>query len=197
MIHARGFTIIEMLVAVALFAIVMIISVGALLSLVTANRKAQALQSVMNNLNVTLDGMVRAIREGTLYHCDNGSGGPITAPRDCTGSGGTRLAFESYGGQRTNPNDQFVYEYIAPSGTTEGYIRRSVQGGTAGSWVQITAPEVSITNMAFYVIGSDSADLVQPKVVIVIKGVAGGVNTKITSTFHIQSTAVQRVLDIP
>ena len=41
-----GFTLVEMIVAVALFAVVMLISVAALLSLVDANRKAQALQSV-------------------------------------------------------------------------------------------------------------------------------------------------------
>src|SRR3989344_8697452 len=53
----RGFTLVEMIVAIALFSIVMVVSVGALLALVTANRKAQALQSVMNNLNIALDGM--------------------------------------------------------------------------------------------------------------------------------------------
>ena len=42
-----GFTLIEMLVSIALFAIVMVVCVGALLSLVTANKKAQALESVM------------------------------------------------------------------------------------------------------------------------------------------------------
>ena len=60
-----GFTLVEMIVAVALFAVVMLISVAALLALVDANRKAQALQSVMNNLNIALDGMVRSVRMGS------------------------------------------------------------------------------------------------------------------------------------
>src|SRR3989338_2524865 len=52
---SRGFTLVELIVSIGLFAIVMLISVGALLALTGANRKAQALQSVMNNLNVALD----------------------------------------------------------------------------------------------------------------------------------------------
>ena len=60
----RGFSLVEMIVAVTLFAVVMLVSVGALLSLVNATRKARALESVMNNLNVTLDSMVRSLRMG-------------------------------------------------------------------------------------------------------------------------------------
>src|SRR3989338_1985894 len=77
---ARGFTLVEMIVSVALFATVMLVSVGALLSLMGANRKAQALQSVMNNLNVALDGMVRSIRMGSNYHCGAGT---FSATQDC------------------------------------------------------------------------------------------------------------------
>ena len=56
-----------MIVSVALFAIVMLVCVSTLLALTAANRKVHALQSVMDNLNVTLDGMVRDIRMGSVY----------------------------------------------------------------------------------------------------------------------------------
>lgn len=179
-----------MMVAVALFAIVMVVSAGALLSLAAANRKAQALQSVMNNLNTTIDSMVRSVREGTSYHC--GIGGTITVPLDCA-NGDTQLAFEAHGGTGA-ASDQRVYAFIAPVGTQNGYIQRSIDGGL--SWARITAPEISIIDMKFYVVGTTAGDTTQPKVVVVMKGIAGGVNTKISTTFHIQATAVQRVLDI-
>lgn len=201
----RGFTLIEMLVAVALFAVVMIISVGALLSLVTANRKAQALQSVMNNLSVTVDSMVRSIRQGTSYDCPAGGGPSAVSPNvthDCS-SGNTEIGFESQGGLSTPTNpvsDQRVYAYLPSGSCGPGYaggcIERSYASGAPGTWVIITAPEVAIDDMKFYAVGTTQSDSIQPKVVIVIKGTAGGVNTKITSTFHIQATAVQRVLDI-
>ena len=47
----------------------MLIAGATLLSLVYANRKAEALQSVMNNLNISLDNMVRNVRMGSNYRC--------------------------------------------------------------------------------------------------------------------------------
>src|ERR1044072_4174389 len=89
----RGFTLVEMIVAVGLFAVVMVVCVTALLSLVEANRKAQALQSVMNNLNIAIDGMVRGVRMGSDYHC--GYGGTYAVPADCA-LGDTLLAFQPF-----------------------------------------------------------------------------------------------------
>jgi len=187
----KGFTVIEMMVAVALFAVVMLVSAGALISLTTANRKAQALQSVMNNLNVTLDSMVRSMRAGSTFHC--GPGGSLSLPQDCS-NGNTYFAFESHGGSSLTTTDQHVYSFVPPTGSANGYIQRSEDGGA--TWVRITAPEISITDMQFYVVGTTRGDTVQPKAVIEVRGVAGGLNTKLTSTFHIQATAVQRILDL-
>ncbi|OGG50407.1 hypothetical protein A2704_05725 [Candidatus Kaiserbacteria bacterium RIFCSPHIGHO2_01_FULL_54_36b] len=170
-----GFTLIEMIVAVGLFAVVMLVCVGALLSLIHANRKAQALQSVMNNLNIALDGMVRSVRTGSDYQCDSGT--------DCP-NGGTALSFK--------PNDpqepRWFYRF---NGTR---LERSTSNPVA--YDAITAPEVSIEEMRFFVVGTDSGDTTQPKVVIVIKGSAGAEGTTARTTFHIQATAVQRVLDL-
>ena len=186
---SAGFTVIEMMVSVALFAIVMVVSAGALLSLAHANRKAQALQSVMNNLSTTLDSMVRSMREGSTFHCGTGN---YTLPQDCT-SGNTTFSFEPNGGT-ASANDQRVYNYVPPSGTNKGYIQRSLNGGS--TWMRVTAPEISITDMKFYVVGTTPGDTVQPKAMIEIKGVAGGSDNRIKTTFHIQATAVQRVLDL-
>src|SRR3954463_4374930 len=90
---SRGFTLVEMIVAVALFSVVMLVCVGALLALVGANRKVHALQSVMNNLNVTLDGMVRSIRMGSTFDGSGACAGNSGGPKDCT-SGGTQFSYE-------------------------------------------------------------------------------------------------------
>src|SRR3989338_4304258 len=88
--RCRGFTLVETIVATALFTVVMLIAVGSLLSIVSVNRKAQALHLVMNNLNVALDGMVRAIRTGSNYYC---GGGGYEDPQGCSGGGGETLVF--------------------------------------------------------------------------------------------------------
>jgi prepilin-type N-terminal cleavage/methylation domain-containing protein len=187
--RSRGFTLVEMIVAVGLFSFVMLVSVGALLALTGANRKAQALQSVMNNLNVALDGMVRSIRMGSDYHC--GSGGIFTDPLDCL-NGDTTLVFESFGGDSNNSGDQWVYSYYS----SDSRIYKSVDGGAHN--FALTSPEIIIDrdSMKFYVVGTTKGDTEQPKVVITAQGTAGSANLKTKTTFSIQATAVQRLLDL-
>lgn len=192
--NKSGFTLVEMMVAVALFGIVMLIAIGALSSLVAANKKAQALQSVMNNLNVSLDSMVRNARMGTNFHCGLGV---FSIPQNCADNinGDTTFAFEPYGGN-VGSQDQWVFQFVAPSGANGGYIQRSQDGGQ--TWLRLTAPEVSITFMRFFVVGTarGPGQTTQPKVLVVLSGIAGVKGTKTQTTFHIQATAVQRVLNI-
>jgi prepilin-type N-terminal cleavage/methylation domain-containing protein len=182
-----GFTLVEMIVAVGLFAVVMVICVTTLFALVNANRKAQALQSVMNNLNISLDSMARTIRMGSAYHC--GSSAPYTGTRDCA-AGDTNFVFERYGGNTSIFTDQWFYRY----NSTNKQIEKSEDGGT--TFYPITAPEVTIDDMTFYTIGTTRSDTVQPKVVIVIKGTAAANNAKTKSSFHIQAAATQRLIDL-
>ena len=214
---SRGFTLIEMLVSIGLFAVVMVVCVGALLSLVGANKKAQALESVMNNLNISLDAMVRSIREGSNFDgqsvfessvgCVTGPTG-ITNDNDCLGnsSGGTyTFSFAPYGTNTSGAYNPTYYIY-APNGTlncatasgTGGCIVRAEYSTTLGGYVvaPMTAPEVSITDMEFYVIGTVPGDTTQPRVIITIDGIAGGGSVKTKTAFHLQATAVQRALDL-
>lgn len=179
------------MVAVTIFAIVMTIGVGALLSLVEANRRAQAINSVMNNLNAALESMARSIRVGTVYYCQSSAAPPapevLSQPQGCTN--GALLAFESSGGDLGNVNDQVVYRL---NGTQ---LERSLNSG--GTWVALTAPEVSITSFGFYVVGTAplvSGDTIQPRVLMRIKGsapVPGG-----TTEFNVQASVAQRIIDI-
>ncbi len=191
-----AFTLIEMMVAVTIFAIVMMVGVGGLMSLVATNHRAQAIHSVMNNLNAALEGMSRTIRVGTLYHCVASATVPpsapppstISTPNDCASGGGHLLAFEAASGSISDPADQVVYRL---NGTQ---LERSLKGGANGSWVAITAPEVSIDSFDFYVVGSLQGDGIQPRVLMRIKGSADVPGGK--TTFTVQASVVQRVLDI-
>lgn len=185
-----------MMVAVTIFSIVMMVGVGGLLSLIATNHRAQAINSVMNNLNAALENMSRSIRVGTLYHCVTSAAvpppappaGEIGDPLDCASGGGRLLAFESSLGDPAEPADQVVYRLNGKQ------LERSLKGGANGTWVAITAPEVSIDSFDFYVVGSAQGDGIQPRVLMRIKGsavVPGG-----TTTFTVQASVVQRVLDI-
>ena len=190
----RGFTLIELMVSVAIFAVVMVISLGALLSIATADRKAETVSSVMNNLNFAVESMTRTIRTGYDYHCGTVDGG------DCS-SGGTLFKFTSQGGAET------VYAFDSSalcqqSGAVQGCIVRSTDGGT--TYAPITAPEVIITNvtsggsgLTFYLRGSSlgsTGDNTQPNVVITVTGYVQITPTQ-KSPFYIQTSVTQRLYD--
>lgn len=190
--NAKGFTLIEILVAVALFSSVMLIAVGALLSLIDANRKAQSLNSIMNNLNFALENMSRNLRVGTNYHCETlaniGPPADIDTPKNCI-NGGKYLAFESSKGKLDDNTDQIVYRIIDKT------LEKSDKGGLTGTFVDITAPEVSIDDFFFYVDGNTVGDKRQPRVVIVLHGSAGD-KERTKTKFNLQTMVSQRLLDI-
>jgi type II secretory pathway pseudopilin PulG len=178
-----------MIVSIGLFSIVMVVCITALLSVIDANRKAQAVQSVINNLNIAVDGMVRSIRQGSNYRC--GSSSPSNP--NCAG-GGSAVYFEAYGGSTSTTGDDWVYAFATDENGI-GRIYRS-ESGTLSDARPVTAPEVSIEDLEFYVLGATRGDGEQPKVMIVIKGTAGSEKATVQTTFHVQATAVQRILDI-
>lgn len=207
-----GFTLIEMLVSVALFAVLVLVCIGALLSLVAANKKAQALEAVMNNLNISIDDMTRNLREGNGIACgfttiQSGAGG------DCPGGNTSMLSFEPYSTLSAPP--RWVFAYAAKGASvpgayasspacvitakTGGCIMVSKDGGN--TYTQLTSPDVSISTLEFFVAGTQpssqkSSNYEQPYAIIVIKGTANGTDAKSSSTFHIEAAADQRALNL-
>ncbi len=180
----RGFTLIELLVSVAIFSVVMLIAVGSLLSMVEASRKAQAMKSVINNLNFALESMSRTIRVGTTYHC--GTTGTISSAQNCA-QGSSYFAFEKSGGDTGSSADQVIYRLLSSR------IERSTDGG--GEFIPITASEVIVETLTFYVVGAESSDTTQPKVVMVVRGYAE-VTARTRTEFNLQTTIAQRLPDI-
>lgn len=164
----RGFTLIEIMVATTIFSIVMVASMGALLSIVGVNRTSQSLQSVMNNLNFALESMSREIRVGSKYDCSSCLSGTFS--------------FQSKDGVSS-----IFYRQ------SEGKIQRSTDEGV--TFTDITAPEIEILNMTFNVAGETSGDGQQPRVLLIVQGRAGKVG-KGDASFNLQTTISQRQLDL-
>lgn len=179
----RGFTLVEIMVAVSLFSFAMVISMGSIYSVMDANRKSQSLRSVMDNLNSTLESMTRTIRFGTNYHCDINAG-IISVPRDCSGAGASSIVVLSSSGTT------YVYKLVG------GRITRTV--GVGGVEQNLTGSDVTITNLTFRVYGSDpygnGSNLYQPEVIVVISGFVG-TKASSKSTFTVQTTISQRLFD--
>ena len=145
--HTQGFTLIEMLVSVAIFTVVMAVSTTALLSMVDASKKAHALQSVMFNLNVAIDGMVRSIRMGSDYRLAAG------------GTSGSSFEYCPFGRPNCftvgHADESYKIRYYWVNNVADANHQRIMKiyrpaGFASAVTLPITAAEVKITSLEFY-----------------------------------------------
>jgi prepilin-type N-terminal cleavage/methylation domain-containing protein len=188
-----GFTLVEMMVAVFVFSVVMVLSTGAIFSIIAANKTSQAVKSVMDNLSSALDSMSREIRYGTVYNC-NDSAPNFTTPASCTGSD-----FFSFVARPTDTyinGEHIIYTFALDAGSdTAGYINKCTVGtGGASDCIRLTAQEVHVTRLNFYVKGASRNESSQPEVLMTISGYAQAGPTQ--STFNIETLVSQRSPDM-
>ena len=189
----KGFTLIEVLVAVALFTIVVTVSVGALLVILDSNRKAQNISNTINNAFFSFETITRLMRTGVSYHC--GSSGSITSPRDCP-SGDTEAYF-------TDDRGQFVHITFDTS-TATGTIMEEIDvdgasnGVSFGPEYPLTADDFDVEYLVFTITGSETVsggDRNQPLTTVVLDGITNK-GKKWESELKLQSTVAQRMLDL-
>jgi prepilin-type N-terminal cleavage/methylation domain-containing protein len=192
----RGFTLVEMLVSLALFTIVATIAVGTLLVLIGGNTRVVDEQAGMTALTFALDSMTREIRTGSLYHCNIASVVKAESPsvppsvRDCV-TGSTGLSFREAGGSITNSAVGRIAYFFE-----NGRLYRKVLVSGGGPAEPITPEEIRLEEVNFFVTGTQ--DLLgannreQPTVTIVLRAQS----SSSPQTFTLQTTVTQRILDI-
>lgn len=179
----RGFTLIEMLVSVALFSVVMTIVAAAYINLINLDRQTRATNDIVNNLNFAVDTMARSIRTGTGYAC----GSPVDGYGNCPLTPGAAFSF-------TNDQGQPIYYILNSSTHRIGECTSLVCG--VGTATYFTDPRISITNLSFYVQGNGKGDGLQPQVIIIIRGTLAVDPSHAPVSFNIETSATQRGIDI-
>jgi len=203
--YTKGFTLAEMIVSVGLFSVVMFIATGALLSIVSLNKKAQAQQSVMNNMASVMENMVRNIRTGTGYHCVlsstsevwDGVSNDSVVPQVCTiAEAGYLLAF------KPDVDGVMAFKFDSVNGTILKFYKNA-SGVILINWIPITAPEIKISKVKFINGGSlplSSGDTFQATVRVSISGSAFVDELNVASprkvNFFLQTRALMRNLDL-
>jgi prepilin-type N-terminal cleavage/methylation domain-containing protein len=170
----KGFTLVEMLVSVAIFTFVMLIATSTIFTIIDSNKKAEALKSVMDNLNFALESMTRNIRTGSGYVCVDTGG-------NCPG-GDSAFRFTS------NQSSGVSVEYFL----SNGQIMQDESDWTSGP-LPITAAEIHVSSLEFYLVGSAAHDGIQPRVLMSVQGSAGAAATQ--TQFKIQTTLSERQID--
>jgi len=197
--EAKGYTIIETMIAISLFTIIVISGMGALMSAI--HQKSQGMRSIMDNLSFITEDISRNLRTGSKYHCletgetiDPLRANELSTPKSCE-SGGWAIAFEPPKGT-SSFGDQWVY-YIS----NDGKIFKVAGGPYEGeNFVQLTPDEVVIDSGAsgFTVFGAESpttGDLRQPFAIIRLVGTIT-YREDIVTPFSIQTAVSQRQVDI-
>ncbi len=114
-----GFTLIEVMVSLAIFSVVAVVAAGALLRILDSNKKAQSIQAAITNLNFALESMSRELRTGTKYQCNSIGVGSIDGydmtSTNCVQSSsanpnGSYIAFRS-AKSCASPSYYLAYEY--------------------------------------------------------------------------------------
>lgn len=176
----KGFTLVELLISIAVFLVIMTISLGSIISILDAGRKARSLKDVMTNLNFATEVISREIRFGRNYYCGVDTASPHTASNSCS-NGGTAISFTTSEGVDT------IYRL---NGTQ---IERSVDYGA--SYLGVTSPDVTVEDLTFYVFNTAPApNQKQPRILMIVRGYAG-VKPTIQSRFTLQTVMSQRALN--
>ncbi|MBI3632674.1 MAG: type II secretion system protein [Candidatus Vogelbacteria bacterium] len=198
----NGFTLIEIIVSVAIFTVVMTVTMGALLTLNDSSRKAQALRTVIDNLNFSLEDMNRKVRTGDNYQCfvlPSDVIDTITQKiTDCPGGGGQAVLLRTQEMFDDTHPLWIVYMFdVDAAGKGSIYLRSGTEDGgqihlVPGKFA-ITAPQVDVRRAEFRVVGAEShVPKTKPMIIVNIAGVVDLAKEKLRTDFSLQTAISQR-----
>jgi prepilin-type N-terminal cleavage/methylation domain-containing protein len=172
----KGFTMVELLVAIASFVIIVSIAVGGFSGALRSQRQSIALLNANYNSSLVLEQIAREIRTGMNF-CDQNP--PCSPPL----GGGQVLTNQLY---FTNAYGQNVVYRLNNFG-----IEKSINGGT---FKKITADDVSVEYLNFILNGHGLPDGKQTRITILI-GIKSKESSVSGSVVNLQTTVSPRVLD--
>lgn len=209
----RGFSLIEMLVANSLFAIVIVISISTIISLSSVSSIQKTARLVFEDMNILLDSMTKEIRQGNTYGClkDETSLSSAKISVDCdidylTNNAGIGIEFVS--------QDDTIYAVPGGSSVRTRYFfqnnkiyKNKITVNISGTILSSTTPDVisgqsvNVKEFYLYVVGSadsNAGDFRQPVVFMRIIGnkILNNFNSKdYIKDFDIYTSISQRESD--
>ncbi len=216
--NQAGFTLIELMIASAIFIVVTVTGVTVLITATNNYRTTSEIRQSMDTLSFVMEDMTRTIRLGTMFHCGNWAN--VEQFDSCevdTGAnlgqlGGLFLALEGYNGIPNNPDDQIMYWISSgiQGNVTKGTLYKKTQtNGTPVSQINSFYPDQMPTifspitpstiflnmNESGFSVSEPGTAYATPAVTIRLSGVVSYKNT--TVPFDIQSTVAPRNIPNP
>ncbi len=199
----RGFTLVELLISMAIFTSVITIATGALFSAQAINARLEQTQLILDGVNQAVEVMARDIRYGSDFHCDTvipSSSVPSNSVSCPYSNGGSVIVFKPavpLSGSTLPDSDRISYYLsngvIYKDEYKEGNISNKIT-------YQITPSDVNISNLSLYVNGAEdttSGNLSQPLVTLVVYGLTTPARKNVQPVqFTVQTSISARALDI-
>lgn len=192
-----GFTIIETMIAVALFLVVIMAGMDSLLNANVIHQKSQDMRSVLDGLTFMTEDISKNLRTGYNIHCiDDGNFNEeaLAVPKSCANGGA--IAFEHALGNPADPSDQWVYK-VEAVGSGPFVVSKSID--SASTWVRLSNSELLMNSFSgFSVLGAEpavSGNTQQPFSIIRLSGRILLKNGSLTP-FSLQTAVSQRIVDL-
>lgn len=166
----RGFTLIELMVAISIFIIVALVTTGAIFTVNRLNQRAQAVKLVMDNLHFALDSLVFKMKQGYAFHClttTPAGGVEQSTANGCFANGGEAITFKTPKQSNAEPGQtavSYTYGLVDDNGKKRIGVAES-----NGNFTFITMPELNIETLRFKVL-VDPAVNPRPLATIVVAG---------------------------
>lgn len=207
----EGFTLVEVMISIGLFTVIMVIGIGAVLSVGSTNRKTKALRKVIDNMSFVMEDMARSMRLGDYFYCSVGTISSVdlydgigqTTQDSPSGQLCKSISFEPYWNSLpATPENQIIYS-IREDTNNVGTIWRkdeTTDSFDLDDYKPVTPAEINIdtSRSGFLVTGSAKAsstgDTLQPRITIILIGTVSAAGY--SADFNMQTTVSQRSLDI-
>ncbi len=190
--HQQGTTLIELLVAISIFAIIITLGSELLASALANHQQAMEKAEILNQASYALDYTSRALRMvqkdlvgnciTKMFNYQNYPVGNLSVVR-----------FLNYQGKCV----ELALEELGPAGQKYKAltIKRSSDGSAAnlGSSAPLTSKTLSVEGLNFKINGQGQGDLIQPSVSMALKIKGRSLNPQ---EMRIQTTVSQRDLDV-
>lgn len=169
-----GFTLIETVFALGIFAVVVVLAVGAALAINNAQLKAVGIQVLQDNLRFALESITKEMRTGSAFQ-------PAVV-----------LGPSAFGQISFIRKDGVVVAYCLANGAIEKATGGAACPSAASS--PVTGDDIAVEALVFYVIGhSPGSGDGQPRLTVTLR--ASPRDPRFASTFRLQSTVTPRVRD--
>jgi prepilin-type N-terminal cleavage/methylation domain-containing protein len=193
----KGFTLIEMLVTVSLFAIIVTIAIGGFTNAERTQRQVSALISAQSNVSIALEQMSRNIRTGYLFCHDPGSSSMSTRCNDiynismptCTAASVGSLIWTcpSLDFRDANGNE-ITYSW------NNGALTENIKSSTQPQ--SITGNGVYVKYLKFQLFGQTEGDHWPPRITISLGIAASSTDPAVMNdVFNLETTVSARSID--